>query len=154
MKFEIKNRWSGELIFSVEADNWKVAIAAAIGAKADLRGADLRGADLSGANLRGADLSGADLRGADLSGADLSGANLSGAKNLGKYPIQLLGHKHYMQTTPDGKLQIGCHIHSFKEWERHANEIGEAEEYSPLDIEIYKLHIAHIKKVSELLWDK
>ena len=30
MKFEIKNRWSGKLIFSVEAENWRFAVEAAI----------------------------------------------------------------------------------------------------------------------------
>jgi len=50
---EIKNRFSGKVIFSdVSA--------------AHLAGADLRAADLRGANLSDAHLSGADLRGADI----------------------------------------------------------------------------------------
>ena len=61
MKFEIKSRFSGAIIFSIETDNFKLAVEAAIKS-----GADLYGADLSGANL---------------SGADLSRANLSDAKN-------------------------------------------------------------------------
>ena len=61
MKFEIKNRWSGELIFSVEAENWRFAVEAAIKAKANLSGANLSGANLSKVNLSGADLSGANL---------------------------------------------------------------------------------------------
>jgi hypothetical protein len=36
MKFEIKNRWSGEILFSVEVETWRFAIEAAIKAKADL----------------------------------------------------------------------------------------------------------------------
>ena len=76
MKFEIKNRWSGELIFSVETTSWKLAIELAIKAKADLSSADLSSADLSSANLRSADLSSANLRYADLRYADLSSANL------------------------------------------------------------------------------
>ncbi len=47
MKFEIKNRWSGELIFSIETDSWKLAVEAAIKAKADLSEANLSEADLS-----------------------------------------------------------------------------------------------------------
>ena len=84
---EIKNRFTGALIISIEFEKC-----------ADLRGADLRGADLRRADLRGADLfranlfranlfradlSGANLSGADLSGANLSGANLSGANLSG-----------------------------------------------------------------------
>jgi hypothetical protein len=86
MKFEIKNRWNGEIIFSVEADNWRFAVEAAIKAKADLsfanlRSANLRSADLSFANLRSADLSSADLSFANLRSADLSSANLIDVRN-------------------------------------------------------------------------
>ena len=83
VKFEIKNRWSGKVIFSHECKSIKEAVAAlkpdADLRDADLRDADLSGADLSGADLRDADLRGADLRSADLIGADLRGANLRGA---------------------------------------------------------------------------
>ncbi len=77
MKFEIKNRWNGEIIFSVEADSWRFAVEAAIKAKTDLRSADLRYADLSYADLRSADLRSANLRSANLSYANLRSANLS-----------------------------------------------------------------------------
>src|SRR5712664_488608 len=133
MKFEIRNRWSGEIVFSVEADSWRVAIEAAYKAKADLCGANLCEADLRGANLRGADL--------------------REAKNLERFPISILGHKHGLFTTMDGHLAIGCHVHSFDEWTRHAEKIGSVEGYSSLDVEIYKLHIQHIQKVSQLLWN-
>jgi hypothetical protein len=108
MKFEIKHRLSGAVLFALETENFKMCVEAAVKSRAnligadlrgaylsylDLRGAylsylDLRGADLSyanliGANLSGADLSGADLRGANLSGADLSGADLSYANLSG-----------------------------------------------------------------------
>src|SRR3990167_4985107 len=79
MKFEIKNRWSGKLIFSVEAENWRFAVEAAIKSEANLSGANLSGANLSWADLSGADLSGANLSGANLSGANLLGADLLGA---------------------------------------------------------------------------
>jgi hypothetical protein len=87
LKVEIKNMWTGKIIFEYEKENNTIAetikeyrsIADADLRDADLRDADLSGADLRGANLRDADLSGADLSGADLSGADLSGANLRGA---------------------------------------------------------------------------
>jgi hypothetical protein len=88
MKFEIKNRFTAEVIFTAEIDcaddaptsiRLGLAVRVAVKSRANLSGADLSGADLSGADLRGADLSGADLSGADLRGADLSGADLSGA---------------------------------------------------------------------------
>ena len=96
--FEIKNRFNGSVIFSLECKSFKVCVEAKIkldanlyGAnlfranlsRANLSGADLSGADLSGADLFRADLFRADLSGADLSGADLSRANLSGADLYG-----------------------------------------------------------------------
>jgi hypothetical protein len=87
-KFEIRNRWSGDVQFTAEITcspdalpSVKLGLAVRWARKngAVLRGADLSDADLSGAVLRGADLSDADLSDADLSGAVLSGAVLRGA---------------------------------------------------------------------------
>ena len=87
MKFEIKNRWNGEVQFTAEIEctedtpySIRLGLAVRIAhlRDANLSDANLRDADLSDANLRGADLRDADLRDADLSGADLSGADLSG----------------------------------------------------------------------------
>jgi hypothetical protein len=80
MKFEIRSRYDpSKILYSAEAESFKLLVEAAIQARADLSGARLSGADLSGARLSGADLSGADLSWAELSGADLSRARLSGA---------------------------------------------------------------------------
>ena len=106
IKIEIKNRWTGSILFEYLSENntIKKTVSEAIksGAdlceaylceaylcEADLRGADLREADLCEADLREADLRGADLCGAylceaylreaDLRGADLCGADLRGA---------------------------------------------------------------------------
>jgi hypothetical protein len=76
---EIKNRFTGNVIFAGEFDSMKALVLAAFTSGANLRGADLYGANLRGADLRGADLYGADLGDADLYGADLYGANLRGA---------------------------------------------------------------------------
>ena len=123
MKFEIKNRWSGEIIFSIETDSWRLAVELAVKSRANLSRADLSGADLSGANLSwanlsganlsranlsganlsGADLSRANLSRADLSGADLSGANLSGA-NLSR--ANLSGANLYGETLDKAPIQI------------------------------------------------
>ena len=67
MKIEIKNRYTGSVLFSIETDSWKLAVEAAVKAGAELRGAYLEGADLGEANLRGADLREANLREVDLS---------------------------------------------------------------------------------------
>jgi len=78
MKFEIKHRFTGAILFTVETGSLKLAVELAVKS-----GANLRGANLSDANLRGANLSYANLRGANLSGANLSGANLSYANLRG-----------------------------------------------------------------------
>jgi len=78
-KLEIKNRWTGAVIYSSSKTTFKDAVVEAVNEGANLRGADFYGADFYGADLRGADLEGANLRGADLRGADLEGANLRGA---------------------------------------------------------------------------
>jgi hypothetical protein len=87
---EIKNRFTGSVLFSHESEenSMKITLLMALKASADLYGADLygadlRGADLGGANLRGANLGGANLYGANLYGADLRGANLRGANLYG-----------------------------------------------------------------------
>ena len=87
IKIEIKNRWTGNILFEYLSENntIKKTVSEAIKSEADLREADLREANLREANLReanlrGADLCGADLCGADLCGADLCGADLCGAK--------------------------------------------------------------------------
>jgi hypothetical protein len=79
MNFEIKSRWNGSVLFSLETESLKLAVEAAVKSRANLTGANLYGANLTGANLYGANLYGANLYGADLSGADLTGANLYGA---------------------------------------------------------------------------
>ena len=81
IKIEIKNRWTGNILFEYLSENntIKKTVSEAIKSEANLRRANLRGANLRGANLRRANLYGADLRGADLCGADLCGADLCGA---------------------------------------------------------------------------
>jgi hypothetical protein len=83
MIFEIKNRFTGSVIFSLETESIKLCVEAAWKSGANLGGAYLSGANLGGANLSGANLSGANLSGANLSGANLGEAYLSGA-NLGE----------------------------------------------------------------------
>ena len=124
IKIEIKNRWTGNILFEYLSENntIKKTVSEAIksgadlcgadlcGAdlrRADLCGADLCGADLCGANLCGADLRRADLYGADLCGADLCGANLYGANLCGAdlRRADLCGAKGaYMACPTDGSF--------------------------------------------------
>ena len=66
IKFEIKNRWTGSVLFEYEKEDntLKDTVEQAVRARADLSEADLSRADLSRADLSRADLSGANLLGA------------------------------------------------------------------------------------------
>jgi len=83
MKFEIKHRYSGAVLFALECGSLRVCVEAAVKAGANLADADLADADLAGADLAGADLADANLADADLAGADLAGANLADADLAG-----------------------------------------------------------------------
>ena len=87
VKFEIKNRWTGSILFEYEKEDntLKKTVEEAVREGANLEGADLGGADLEGAYLGGANLEGAYLGGANLRGANLRGANLRGANLEGAY---------------------------------------------------------------------
>jgi len=104
IKLQIKNRWTGDLLFEYEKEDNTIrdTVEKAVEQRAYLGGAYLGGAYLGGADLRGADLGdaylggaylggaylrGADLRGADLGDAYLGGAYLGGAKNLPHIPM-------------------------------------------------------------------
>ncbi|MBF6931771.1 pentapeptide repeat-containing protein [Acinetobacter baumannii] len=134
-KFEIKNRFTQEVLFTCDVPEGmesgmiaRHALESAIADDADLRdadlrdanlrgadlrGADLRDADLRDANLRGADLRGADLRGADLRGANLRDANLRGAKAA---PLIVYGLRWNVIISGLGKMRIGCQEHSVEDW--------------------------------------
>jgi uncharacterized protein YjbI with pentapeptide repeats len=79
MKIEIKNRWNGSVLFSVEATSMKEAVEVAVKSGSDLSDSDLRGSNLSGSDLKGSDLRGSDLKGSDLSDSDLRGSDLRGS---------------------------------------------------------------------------
>ncbi|MDC4667745.1 pentapeptide repeat-containing protein [Acinetobacter baumannii] len=134
-KFEIKNRFTQEVLFTCDVPDGmesgmiaRHALESAIAEDANLRGADLRGADLRGANLRGADLRGANLRGANLRGADLRGAdlrdaNLRGADLFGAdlfgakaSPLIVYGLRWDVIINGLGKMRIGCQEHSVEDW--------------------------------------
>ena len=129
MKFEIKNRWSGEIIFSIETDSWRLAVELAVKSRANLSRADLSGADLSGANL--------------------SWANLYG-ETLDKAPIQIFGTRWFVLIAKE-QIKIGCQIHKATEWfefddekisEMHGGALEWWKVYKPI---IKALHEEHCK---------
>ena len=71
IKFEIKNRWTGSMLFEYEKENNTLKDTVE---KAVEEGANLTGAILTEANLTGASLTEANLEGAYLEGAYLRGA--------------------------------------------------------------------------------
>ena len=75
---QIKNRWTGDIIFQSSKTTWKDAVEEAK-THADLTDANLTHADLTHANLTHADLTDADLTSANLTGANLTDANLTDA---------------------------------------------------------------------------
>ena len=142
IKLQIKNRFTGSVLFEYEKEDNTVkdTVVEAVKTRADLsganlRGADLRGADLTGANLSLADLTGANLslanltwanlRGANLSEANLSGADLSGANLSGnkvKTAIVFTGLYNYIvipYITEENikRVKMGCYDRSLEEWE-------------------------------------
>ena len=92
MKFEIKSRWTGSVIFTAEIEatdetplgiKLGLAVKKAVEVNANLDGASLDGANLDGASLDGANLVRASLVRASLDGASLYGASLDGANLYG-----------------------------------------------------------------------
>ena len=81
IKIEIRNRWTGSVVFEYtkEGNTITETVLDAIRRGANLRDANLRDADLRDADLCDANLRDADLRDADLCDADLSDANLRDA---------------------------------------------------------------------------
>ena len=112
---EIKNRYSGTVICTVDAENLRGANLRV----ANLYGANLTWADLTGANLYGANLYGADLYGADLYGADLYGAYLRGANIDGEVlihnPLVVSGLRYWCLIT-DHFMRLGCKRYRHAEW--------------------------------------
>ena len=91
VKFSLRNRWSGKVIFECELSpdvaagdepqKLRYAVQKGGESRADLRGADLHAADLSEADLRRVNLSGADLSGAELGGIRRSPDHKNGRRS-------------------------------------------------------------------------
>ena len=138
IRFDIKNRFTGDVQFTAEIDcsddaplSLKIGLAVKWGLKTR---ANLSRADLSSANLYCADFSSADLSGADLSSANLSETNLSSANlsetNLSRANLssanlidggQRSDGYRFVGWTKNGVLQIraGCRNFTITEARAH-----------------------------------
>ena len=107
INIEIKNRWTGSIIFEYSKENntIKDTLIEAVKNKKDLHGADLQGADLHGADLRGADLRGADLHGVKIKKAVVF-------TGLYKYIcIPFISEENEIY------IKMGCYTRLLSEWE-------------------------------------
>ena len=118
IKFQIKNRFTGNILFEFEKDDntIKDTLLEAINRGADLQGADLQGAYLQGAYLQGAYLRGAYLQGAYLRGAYLRVKIKSVIVFTGLYDYFVIP---YITEENEKRVKMGCFDRSLKEWEEN-----------------------------------
>ncbi len=136
MKFEIKHKVTGSILFSIETESWRLAIESAINSSADLSSADLSSADLSYA-----DLSYADLRYADLCSADLSSADLI------VFQARFIAYFQY-----DNKIWIGCKYLTISEWQEQFDKIASDNGATDLEKVMYRNFIntcAELQKIKD-----
>lgn len=115
-KHEIKNRFTGEVLFSCDIPE---GMESGMITRHALEEAVANGANLWGANLRGANLWGANLQGANLEGANLEGANLWGAKDA---PLIITSLRWPIYISGTGMMRIGCQNHSVESWKNFTDE--------------------------------
>ena len=134
--YEIKNRWTGEVLFSCEIPDGmesgmiaRHAVETAIAEDANLRDANLGDANLGGANLGGANLWGANLRDANLGDANLGGANLGGANLWGanlrdakNAPLIIPTLRWLVCINGFGYMRIGCQNHKVEQWKAFTDQ--------------------------------
>jgi uncharacterized protein YjbI with pentapeptide repeats len=117
--FKIKARISGNILFELNCNSFKICLEKAVSTGAYLRGAYLGDADLRGAYLRGAYLGGAYL-------GDADGEKIK----IKKIPLQILG-LHWDIIIFDSHMKIGCEFHSIKKWNTYSdNRISEMNGYA------------------------
>ena len=112
IKLQIKNRFTGSVLFEYKKENNTIKDTLIEAVK---QGADLQGADLQGENLRGAYLRGAYLQGADLRGAKILGAKIKTcAVFTGLYDYVVIP---YITDENENRVKMGCYDRSLTEWE-------------------------------------
>lgn len=109
--YEIKNRWTGEVLFSCEIpDGMEFGMIARHAVETAIA---------EGANLGGANLGGANLWGANLRGANLGGANLRDAKNA---PLIIPTLRWLVCINGFGYMRIGCQNHKVEQWKAFTDQ--------------------------------
>ena len=107
LKIEIKNRFTGKVLFELSTKNNSV--------KETLEAAVKENADLRGAVLTGAVLTGADLRGAVLMGAVLTDYKIKvAAVFTGLYTYIVIP---YITEENQHRVKMGCHDRSVTDWD-------------------------------------
>ena len=151
VKIEIKNRWTGNVLFEYEKEDntLKDTLEQAIKEDANLRDADLEGANLRDAYLRDAYLRGANLRGANLRGADLRCANLRGANLRCAY----LRDADLEGADLEGADLRGAYIYMWDNNEPNINEvISNLEENSNIRIKSYYINKHVLTPYYRIYW--
>ena len=112
IKIKIKNRFTGNVLFTYESENntIKETLVKSVEQGADLQGAYLQGADFQGAYLRCADLRDADLQGAYLRDEKISKAIVF--TGLYKYIVI-----PYITESGDKRVKMACHDRTVEEWD-------------------------------------
>ena len=104
LKIEIKNRFTGKILFEFETENNTV--------KTTLLEAIKQGADLRGANLQGANLQGANLQGANLQDYKIKAA----AVFTGLYTYIVIP---YITEENEMRIKMGCFDRSLSAWKEN-----------------------------------
>jgi UDP-3-O-[3-hydroxymyristoyl] glucosamine N-acyltransferase len=71
------------------------------------------------------------------------GASIGARANIGvwakfeKSPLAVQGSKHIAIQHSDGKIAVGCQVYTHAQWNRHYKSIGNANGYTPEEIEEY-----------------
>ena len=101
-KFEIKSRWTDEVLFSCDVPEGMESGMIALHA---VETAIAQGVNLEDANLED---------------ANLEGANLRGAKNA---PLIINGLRWVVIVDGIGNMRIGCQFHSIERWKGFSDEL-------------------------------
>lgn len=123
-KFEIKRRFTGNVLYAAKAESLAACVEAAIKA-------------------------GSNLRGSDLSGSNLSGSNLSNARGITPKVLQIIGSAHLVIVRDYGMVTIGCHHKPLAWWEENYEAVGRKEEYTEEQITEYARHIKSAREFME-----
>ena len=159
MKYDVLNRFSGEVKFTAEIDchesaprslKLRLAVLWAIENETDLRDSDLSYSD-----LRGSDLSGSNLSGSNLRDSDLRASNLSGSKGITNTAIdggiRSDGYR-FLLVLSDGvrRVQAGCRNFTYTEGVDHWQKTRAG---TSLGDETFAI-LEHMKRIADLRgWD-